>query len=79
MSSLKSSFLLEEHAWEAMMSRRVAKLERQLEFAHHESQDQTVEATEAQVVELLTAEWATAAEQGLEVVKVHQEEAEEAL
>ena len=40
---------------EAAMSRWVIELKRQLESAHHESQDQAVEATGARVVELLAA------------------------
>ena len=40
----------------------MAELKRELEFAHRESQDRAAE--------LLTAERATAAEQGLEAAKV---------
>ena len=50
--------------WEAVMSRQVDKLERQLESTRHESQDRA-----AEVVELLMVERATAAEQGLNVAK----------
>ena len=46
----------------------------ELESAHHESQDWVAEATKAWVVELLTVERATAAERGLDAVKVHQAE-----
>jgi len=55
MSSYKSRFLWMEHA-------RVTELERELEFARRESQYWVAEVTEA---------WATAAERGLEVAKVH--------
>ena len=77
MSSCKSRFLREEHArieWEAVVSGRDAELERQLESARRESQDQAAEATEAQAVELLAVERAIATERGLDVAKVHQAE-----
>ena len=47
---------------EAMMSRRVVELERQLESARCESQDRAAKAIGARAVELLTVEWATVAE-----------------
>ena len=56
---------------EAVMSWRVDELERQLESAHHESQDWVAEAMGARAMELLTAERATTAEQGLDAAKVH--------
>ena len=62
MSSLNSRFLRMEHA-------RVAELERQLEFARHESLDRAAEATAARVEEQRATERATAAEWGLEVAK----------
>ena len=61
---------------EAMVSRRVAELERQLESAYHESQDRAAEATEARPAELLKVERATIVERGLDAVKVHQAETE---
>ena len=54
---------------EATMSWRVDELERQLESARHESQDRAAKVME----------WATAAERGLEAVKVHLAETEVAL
>ena len=60
----KSYFLQTEHA-------RMAELESQLESTSHESQHWAAEAIEARAVELLVAERATAAERGLEAVKVH--------
>ena len=74
MSSHKSCFLREEHAWEAMMSWWVAEFERQLESTRRESQD-----WEAEAAELLTVEWATAAKRGLDAAKVHLAETEAAL
>ena len=65
--------------WEAMVSWWVTELERQLESARRESQDQAAEATEAQAVELLAVERAIATERGLDVAKVHQAETEAAL
>ena len=79
MSSRKSCFLREEHAWEAMMSWWVAEFERQLESTRRESQDRAAEATEVRAAELLAVERSTAAEQGLEAVKVHQVETKAAL
>ena len=79
MSSRKSHFLQMEHAREAKMSRQVAELERELEVARRESQDQAMEATEARAAELLAVERATVAERGLVVAKVRQAEAEAAL
>ena len=73
MSSYKSHFLWEEHARmerEAMMSCRVDELEHQLESTHRESLDQAAEATGAWATELLVVERATAAERGLDAVKV---------
>ena len=62
MSSRKSYFLRAEYA-------RMVELERRVESAHRESQDRAVVAwAEGQ----RAAERATAAEQGLEVTKVHQ-------
>jgi hypothetical protein len=55
---------------EAMMSRRVDELQRQLEFTRHESQDRAAKATGARATELLAAEWATAAKLGLDAAKV---------
>ena len=72
-------FLRMEHAWEAKVSRRVTKLENELDSTHRESQGRAAEVTKAWVVELLVAERATTAEQGLEVVKVRQAETEVAL
>ena len=57
---------------EATVSWRVTKLEHQLEFARCESQDRAAEAMEARVAELLAVERATAAERGLDAVKVRQ-------
>ena len=79
MSIRKSCFLQEEHGRmerEATMSRRVDELERQLESARCKSQDQAAEATGERVVELLVVGQATAAERGLNVVKVHLAETE---
>ena len=59
---------------EATISWRVDELERQLESAHHESQDWAAEATGARAVERLTVERATTTERGLDAVKVHQVE-----
>ena len=64
---------------EAAVSRRVAELVCQLESARRESQDRAAEATEARAAELLAVEQATAAEQGLDAVKVHQEETQAVL
>ena len=64
---------------EAMASWWVTELERQLEFAHLESQDGAVKATGARVAELLVAERATTAEQELAMVKVHLTETEAVL
>jgi len=50
-----------EHAREAEMSRRVTELERELEFARHESQDRVAKVTEARAAERLAVERATAA------------------
>ena len=61
------------------MSRWVIELERQLEFTHRESQDWATEVMEARPVELLVVERATAAERGLEAVKVCQAETKAAL
>ena len=52
------------------MSWRVTKLERELESARCESQGRAAEVMEARAVELLVAEWATAAERGLEAAKI---------
>ena len=82
MSIHKSCFLREEHSWmerEAMMSQRVDEFEDQLESARHESHDRAAEATGARAVELLVAERVTAAEHGLNAVKVHLAETEVAL
>ena len=62
MSSRKSRFLRTEQA-------RVAKLERQLESARHESQDWVAEATVARAEGQRAAERATSAERGLEAAK----------
>ena len=78
----KSCFLREEHGRmerEAAMSRRVNKLERQLESTRHESQDQAIKVTGARATELLTTERATATERGLNATKVHLAETEVAL
>ena len=64
MSSRKSRFLRMEHAW-------MAELERQLASARRESQDRAAEATTAWAEGQRVAKQATAAEQGLEVVKAH--------
>ena len=48
----------------------MAKLEHELESARRESQDRAAEVNEARAAELLTVERATAAEWGLDVVKV---------
>jgi len=72
MTSYKSYFLWAEHA-------RMAKLERRVESAHREYQDRAAEATVAQAEGQRAAEWATAAEQGLQVVKAHQAETEAGL
>ena len=61
---------------EAMMSRRVDKLQCQLESANRESQDRAAEAKRARAVELLAAEWATAVERELDAAKVHLMETE---
>ena len=82
MSSHKSCFLRMEHAWlewEATALRWVAELERQLEFAHRESQDRAAKAMEARAVELLAVERATAAKRGLDAAKVYQAETEAVL
>ena len=55
---------------EAAMLWWVDELERQLESARRESQDRAAMATGAWAVELLAAEWATIAEQGLDAAKV---------
>ena len=78
----KSRFLWEEHGrmeQEAMMSRQVNELQRQLESAHHESQDWVVEVTGARATELLVVEQATTVEWGLNAVKVHLAETKAAL
>ena len=67
MSSRKSHFLRVEHT-------RMAELEHRVESACRESQVRVAEAEEQRV-----AERATAAEQGLEAAKVHQEETEAGL
>ena len=72
MSSRKSRFLRMEHA-------RVAELERQLESAHRESQDRAAEAAAARAEGQRAAEWATAAERGLEAAKARQAETEAGL
>ena len=64
MSSRKSCFLQEEHAW-------MAELEHELEFARRESQDWAAEVNEAWAAELLAAERATTTEWGLKMGKVH--------
>ena len=72
MSSRKSYFLRAKHAW-------MTELERWVESACRESQ---VRATEVAVVRAKgerAVEWATAAKQGLEAAKVHQEETEAGL
>ena len=56
---------------EVVMSQWVDELECQLESAHHESQDRAAEAMGARVAELLVAKWATAAEWGVDAMKVH--------
>ena len=72
MSSRMSRFLRMEHT-------RMAELERQLESAHHESQDRAAEATATWAEGQRAAERATTAEQGLEAVKARQAETEEGL
>ena len=62
--------------WEATVSWWVIELEHQLEFARRESQDRATEVMEVRAVEWLVVERETAAEQGLEAVKVHQAETE---
>ena len=74
MSIRKSHFLQEEHgrmAWEATMSWWVDELQRQLEFARRESQDWAAKVMGAWAAELLVVERATAAERGLDAMKVH--------
>ena len=51
------------------MSRWVTELERQLEFARHESRDRATEVTAVRVEEQRATERATAAKQGLEAAK----------
>ena len=65
--------------WEAMMSQWVDELELQLESTRHKSQDRAAKAMGARAAELLAAEWATAAERGLTIVKVHLTETEAVL
>lgn len=62
MSSRKSRFLRTEHT-------RMPELERRVESAHRESQDQAAEAAMAWAEGQRAAERATAAEQGLEATK----------
>ena len=62
-----------------MMSRRVDELERQLESVCRESQDRVAKATGAWAAELLAAEQVTAAERGLDAVKVYLAETEAVL
>ena len=64
---------------EATMSRQVDELELLLESAHHKSQDRAAKAMGARAAELVAVERVTAAEWGLDVVKVHQSETEDAL
>ena len=64
---------------EAAMSRWVDEHECQLESTHCESQDQAAEATGARAVELLAMKWATTAELGLNIAKVHLAEIEAVL
>ena len=59
---MSSRFLRMEHT-------PMAELERQLEFARRESQDQAAEATAAQAERQRAAERATATERGLEAAK----------
>ena len=61
-----------EHAW-------MAKLERRVESACHESQVRAVEAAAAQAEGQRVAKRATAAEQGLEAAKARHEEIEAGL
>ena len=69
MSSRKSYFLQTEHA-------RTAELEHRVESARHESQDWVADSAAARVEGQRAAERATAAEQGLEVMKACQAETE---
>ena len=57
----------------------MAELERKLESAYHESQDQAMEVIGVQAVELLAVEQVTTTEWGLEAAKVRQAETEAAL
>jgi len=57
----------------------MAELERELEFARRESQDQAAEVTEVRAAEQLMAKRGTAAERGLEVGKARQAETEATL
>ena len=57
----------------------MAELEHQLESAHRESQDRTVEVTAVQAEEQRAVEWATAAELGLEALKARQAKTEAGL
>ena len=72
MSSRKSYFLRTEYA-------RMAELESRVESACHESQVQAAEAAATRAEGQRVAERATAAKQGLEAVKVRQEETEAGL
>ena len=64
---------------EVMMLWWVDELRRQLESTHRESQDRAAEASGARAMEMLTTEWATATEWGLDAVKVHLAETEAVL
>ena len=57
----------------------MAELERRMESACRESWDQAAEAATVRAEGQRAAEWATAAEQGLEATKVCHEETEAAL
>ena len=72
MSSHKSYFLWAKHAW-------MAELERRVESACRESQVWAAEAATARAEGWCAVERGTAAEQGLEAVKVRQEEIEAGL
>ena len=54
----------------------MAELERELESAYCESQDQAAEVNEVRAAELLAAERATAVERGLDAVKARQAKTE---
>jgi len=78
----KSYFLREEHGRigrEAVMSWWVDKLQCQLEFTRHESQDRVAEAMGARATELLVVEKATTAKQELDTAKVRLVETKAAL